>query len=325
MTVASNTRCWSRALPAFVALVAVGCADNPPAPIETRSAITGSAKPNSEAPVVADARDHPSDLVPGEPYTVVRGDTLYSIAFRLGLDYRALALANDISPPYTIYPGQRLNTVPDSRVAVSPEPNPPVAATDSPKVATASQAAPAAKPSSPVPAQSTPKPTPKPEPKTARGDAQSTAVVVKKAPKATPEAKPAPKPSPPPTIELGPVSRWLWPSSGGVERAFSSVLHKGIDIAGKRGDPVTATAAGVVVYAGTGLTGYGALLIVKHNEQFLSAYGHNDAMLVAEGTEVRAGQQIATMGSTGTDTVKLHFEIRRQGTPVDPLRLLPKR
>ena len=110
MTVASNTRCWSRALPAFVALVAVGCADNPPAPIETRSAITGSAKSSSQAPVVADARDHPSDLVPGEPYTVVRGDTLYSIAFRLGLDYRALALANDISPPYTIYPGQRLNT-----------------------------------------------------------------------------------------------------------------------------------------------------------------------------------------------------------------------
>ena len=318
---ASNDRCWSRALPVLVALVAAGCADNPPAPIETRSAITGSAKSASEAPVVADARDHPSDLVPGEPYTVVRGDTLYSIAFRLGLDYRALAQVNDISPPYTIYPGQRLNTVPDSRVAVSPEPNPPAAATQSPKVATASPAVPAAKPSSPVPVQSTPKP----EAKTALGNAQSAAVVVNKEPTPTPKAKPAPKPSPPPTVELGPVSRWLWPSSGGVERAFSSVLHKGIDIAGKRGDPVTATAAGVVVYAGTGLTGYGALLIVKHNEQFLSAYGHNDAMLVAEGTEVRAGQQIATMGSTGTDTVKLHFEIRRQGTPVDPLRLLPKR
>ena len=311
----------------LAALVVAGCADNPPAPIETRSAITGSAKSSSQAPVVADARDHPSDLVPGEPYTVVRGDTLYSIAFRLGLDYRALALANDISPPYTIYPGQRLNTVPDSRTAASPEPSPPVSKTPSPKVATASPAAPAAKPSSPVPTQSTAKSTPKPtpKPKTAPANAQSTAVVVTKEPTPKPVAKPAPKPRPPPRIELGPVSRWLWPSSGGVERAFSSVLHKGIDIAGKRGDPVTATAAGVVVYAGTGLTGYGALLIVKHNEQFLSAYGHNDAMLVAEGTEVRAGQQIATMGSTGTDTVKLHFEIRRQGTPVDPLRLLPKR
>ena len=305
----------------LVALVAAGCADNPPAPIETRSAITGSAKSSGQAPVVADARDHPSDLVPGEPYTVIPGDTLYSIAFRLGLDYRALALANDISSPYTIYPGQRLNTVPDNRLVLSPEPNPPVAATESPKVAAARPAAPVAKPSSPVPAQ----PTPKPKPKTAPGNSQSTAVVVTKEPKPTPVVKAAPRPSPPPTKELGPVSRWLWPSSGGVERAFSSVLHKGIDIAGKRGDPVTVTAAGVVVYAGTGLTGYGALLIVKHNEQFLSAYGHNDAMLVAEGTEVAAGQQIATMGSTVTDTVKLHFEIRRQGTPVDPLRLLPKR
>jgi lipoprotein NlpD len=124
---------------------------------------------------------------------------------------------------------------------------------------------------------------------------------------------------------LGPVTRWLWPGKGPVERAYSAVLHKGIDIAGQRGDPVYATAAGVVVYAGTGLKGYGALLIVKHNEQFLSAYGHNEVMLVAEGTNISAGQQIARMGSSGTDTVKLHFEIRRKGQPVDPLRLLPRR
>lgn len=110
-----------------------------------------------------------------------------------------------------------------------------------------------------------------------------------------------------------------------MQRAFSDVLHKGIDIAGQRGDPVYATASGVVVYAGTGVKGYGALLIVKHNDQFLSAYGHNDAMLVSEGAGISAGQQIARMGSSGTDTVKLHFEIRRQGQPVDPLRLLPKR
>ena len=117
----------------------------------------------------------------------------------------------------------------------------------------------------------------------------------------------------------------MWPGEGGVERAYSNVLHKGIDIAGKRGDPVYATAPGVVVYAGTGVKGYGVLLIVKHNEQFLSAYGHNDAMLVTEGSYVSARQQIARMGSSGTDTVKLHFEIRRQGQPVDPLRLLPRR
>ena len=102
-------------------------------------------------------------------------------------------------------------------------------------------------------------------------------------------------------------------------------MHKGIDIAGKRGDPVKAVADGKVVYAGTGIVGFGELLIVKHNDIYLSAYGHNDRLLVAEGEAVRAGQKIAEKGSTGTDTVKLHFEIRKEGKPVDPQRLLPRR
>ena len=102
-------------------------------------------------------------------------------------------------------------------------------------------------------------------------------------------------------------------------------MHKGIDIAGKRGDPIVAVAAGKVVYAGTGIVGFGELLIVKHNEVYLSAYGHNDSLLVAEGQQVRAGQKIAEKGSSGTDKVKLHFEIRREGKPIDPMRILPKR
>ena len=102
-------------------------------------------------------------------------------------------------------------------------------------------------------------------------------------------------------------------------------MHKGIDIAGKRGDPIRAVAAGKVVYAGTGIVGFGELLIVKHNDVYLSAYGHNDRLLVAEGNWVAAGQKIAEKGSSGTDTVKLHFEIRREGKPVDPQRLLPRR
>ena len=121
------------------------------------------------------------------------------------------------------------------------------------------------------------------------------------------------------------MSRWKWPSPGKVTRKYSSNLHKGVDIQGSRGDPVKASASGVVVYSGTGVKGYGALLIIKHNDQYLSAYGHNDAILVEEGDAIKAGQQIAQMGSSGTDTVKLHFEIRRQGKPVDPLTLLPKR
>ena len=121
------------------------------------------------------------------------------------------------------------------------------------------------------------------------------------------------------------MSRWRWPSRGKVVRTFASNVHKGIDIAGSRGDPVTATAAGKVVYAGAGVTGYGLLIIVKHNDTYLSAYGHNEQLLVSEGSVVKVGQQIATMGSSGTNSVKLHFELRRLGKPVDPLTLLPKR
>jgi lipoprotein NlpD len=102
-------------------------------------------------------------------------------------------------------------------------------------------------------------------------------------------------------------------------------VHKGIDIGGKRGDPVKAVAAGQVVYAGTGIVGFGELLIVKHNDVYLSAYGHNDQLLVAEGDTVKAGQVIAEKGSSGTDRVKLHFEIRKEGKPIDPQRLLPRR
>ena len=110
-----------------------------------------------------------------------------------------------------------------------------------------------------------------------------------------------------------------------MTRGYSSSVHKGIDIAGNRGDPVQAVAAGKVVYSGTGIVGFGELLIIKHNEIYLSAYGHNDRLLVGEGDTVRAGQKIAEKGSSGTDTVKLHFEIRKEGKPIDPLRVLPRR
>jgi len=294
----------------------MGCADTPPAPIETRNAVATPKSSDQHRPVVTTPSDQRPSLVPGQSYTVERGDTLYSIAFRLGADYRALARVNDIEAPYTIYPGQRLETV---TAAV-------------PHQASASSAKPqSAKPTTSVEPGAASAPTRKPDPPPAPRP-----VPASKAKASAPAAKAAPtspkagsstsgKASPASNKALGPVSRWLWPGKGAVQRAFSDVLHKGIDIAGQRGDPVYATASGVVVYAGTGVKGYGALLIVKHNDQFLSAYGHNDAMLVSEGAGISAGQQIARMGSSGTDTVKLHFEIRRQGQPVDPLRLLPKR
>lgn len=121
------------------------------------------------------------------------------------------------------------------------------------------------------------------------------------------------------------VDKWLWPTKGRVVKNFSAgdQGNKGIDIAGQRGQSITSTAAGTVVYSGNALRGYGNLIIVKHNEHYLSAYAHNDRLLVKEGQSVKAGQKIATMGSSGTNSVRLHFEIRYQGKSVNPKRYLP--
>jgi lipoprotein NlpD len=161
------------------------------------------------------------------------------------------------------------------------------------------------------------------------------------APTSTPTATPNLAVTPAPTAAVAPtevkkpiaaatysgdeVKVWLWPTTGPVTRGYSESVHKGIDIGGTRGEPVVAVAAGKVVYSGTGIVGFGELLIIKHNEEYLSAYGHNDQLLVTEGQTVAAGQTIAEKGSSGTDTVKLHFEIRKEGKPIDPQRVLPRR
>mgnify|MGYP002620250956 CR=1 FL=1 len=215
-------------------------------------------------------------LTEGEPYTVKRGDTLYAIAFRLGLDFRELAARNNIKAPYTIKVGQTLSTAKPS--------------------AQASQKA-------------------------------SGALVSKKstASSKSQSVKTSKQTTRPSAVTTRAVARWRWPSKGQVSRRFTANVHKGIDIAGRRGESVTATAAGKVVYAGAGVKGYGSLIIIKHNDTYLSAYGHNEQLLVSEGSVVKVGQQIATMGSSGTNSVKLHFELRRLGKPVDPLTLLPAR
>lgn len=335
----SMTVPWARLCYLAIALL-WGCSNNPPAPIETRQGVTLERNKDAVAPEVSHAPHYGGSLDHGEPYTVQEGDTLYAIAFRLGADYRLLARANDIAPPYLIYPGQTLSTIDpvagsvvdgSATVALSHPPAPKAVEVKSkpeqkPVSQPQLQVEPAAKPQSGVTKGSV---TTSADQTGGQGATPSKVTSSPPPTEATPVAK-APAPPVKSVVggeapKLGPVTRWLWPGKGPVERAYSAVLHKGIDIAGQRGDPVYATAAGVVVYAGTGVKGYGALLIVKHNEQFLSAYGHNDAMLVAEGANISAGQQLARMGSSGTDTVKLHFEIRRQGQPVDPLRLLPRR
>lgn len=272
---------------------------------------------NSRAPV--------EDRVAPEhsAYTVKAGDTLYSIAFRYGLDYRKVAAANGIGESYTIYPGQQLRL---DEVALTEQ-------VSAPREATVSKPTPIV-PMQPSLPSYTPTPgplssgpvasAPEPEPVTQSQPPVSDQVPLP-APLATlPSAQVKPEARPTAFVG-GKVDAWLWPASGPVTRGYSESVHKGIDIGGARGDPIVAVAAGKVVYAGTGIVGFGELLIIKHNEVYLSAYGHNDRLLVTEGETVTAGQTIAEKGSSGTDTVKLHFEIRQAGKPIDPQRLLPRR
>lgn len=212
-------------------------------------------------------------------HVVQKSETLFSLAWRYGWDYKALARANAIGAPYLIYPGQKLTVAHPSRFASG----------------------------SPASASKTLTTTPKAAPKH-RASAY-------KNPKSTPVAG----------QQRGKVA-WSWPAKGKLIARFSakSPANKGIDIGGSLGESVTAAAAGSVVYAGSGLLGYGNLVIIKHNEQFLSAYAHNKRLLVKESQRVKAGQSIAEIGSSGTDKVKLHFEIRHQGKPVNPMLYLPK-
>ena len=265
------------------------------------------------APV--ESREGESNIEAARPSThaVTDGDTLYGIAWRYGMDYRTLASANNIAVPYTIYPGQLLSldsepaiAMPSERENVGLKPAPTHTGT------TASTTAPTstAPTSTPTPTLIL-KPFLKPAP----------APVVTKSPSApVTSGRPAST-----QVSLGPVAAWRWPTSGKVVREFSGTVHKGIDIDGKTGDPVKAVAPGIIVYSGSGIVGYGNLLIVKHNELYLSAYGHNRRLLVKEGESVKAGQQIAEKGSSATNTVKLHFEIRREGKPINPNKLLPQR
>ena len=238
--------------------------------------------------------------------TVVHGDTLYSIAWETGRDYRELAKWNGISPPYTIKPGQELRVVPP--VAVASAPVKPDTKSKAPTSATGKSSSPAAKASATKAAPS------KPSAKTANTE------------KPKSESSRKTKTEPVKTPDAGKAGSWAWPTDGQLLKRYSeSGSGKGIDIGGTRGQPIRATANGRVVYQGSGLRGYGQLIIVKHNDEFLSAYAHNDRIYVKEGDVVKRGQKIADMGSTGTDRVKLHFEIRRQGTPIDPLKYLSKR
>jgi lipoprotein NlpD len=270
-------------------VVLSACAPIAPAPVEQR-----------------DTRPVPRSVAVPTVYSVRSGDTLYSIAFRYRLDWREVANWNRINPPYLIRPGQELRLVPPPRrVSWVSEPQ-----------AEREVAAEPAPPSSTPPAREQAAPVPVPEP----------------IPEPTPAEPRQPSQGEPSTpIQSGPTRRvsgidWRWPTAGRVSRPFDpAATRRGIGIAGREGQSVVAAADGEVVYSGTALIGYGELIIIKHSDTLLSAYAHNRVRLVSEGARVRGGQPIAEMGISDRNEQLLHFEIRRNGQPVNPLDFLPRR
>lgn len=218
-------------------------------------------------------------------HTVVRGDTLFSIAGSNGIELGELAKANNLRPPYTIYPGQKLY------------------------LATAADMAAARRQTTAGKGKQS-------------GSQRAGDTGIESASAANRRAGGSSG-----AVAATPLGAWRWPAAGAVVQGFDAAggRSKGIDIQGQLGEPVYAANAGKVVYAGSGLPGYGNLLIIRHNEQFLSAYAHNNRLLVKEGETVKAGDRVAEIGDSGTDSIKLHFEIRRDGAPVNPLGLLPRR
>lgn len=246
----------------------------------------------------------------GATTTVRKGDTLYRIARAHGISVLDLAMWNRIAPPYTIHPGQVLRlSSPEAPRPARPDP-PSTASTAS------TTKPPAAASSTGKPVAGKPAAVDKPQAGTPARPATTTTP-------ARPVQTPAPVATPAPRADFA----WRWPADGTIVGRFvaGDPTRQGIDIAGRSGAPVRASADGVVVYSGAGLVGYGELIIIKHSEQWLSAYGHNRARLVNEGQRVKAGDQIAEMGRSGASRDMLHFEIRYNGKPQDPLQALPKR
>lgn len=320
-------------------LLLAACASDQSAPVEDRSIRSQYAESDAANPTPSATR--PSI---GGTYRVQSGDTLYAIAFKHGIDFRDLAGWNHIPAPYRIYVGQELtlgaplsvastNTAPGG-VVIAPVQERPNVTTVMPLSPQTQSTRSTNVPSPPKPVASAPM-FENVEPESTSSPASST--VAAPAPKV---ATPTPSPKPPvvaetdtskpvepaPQLNAGGVS-WHWPAAGSVIGTYVSgdQTKQGVDIAGNEGDPITSTADGEVVYSGNGLIGYGELIIIKHNASFLSAYGHNRKRLVQEGDRVKAGQRIAEMGASAAARDELHFEIRKNGKPVNPLEYLPVR
>jgi lipoprotein NlpD len=283
-----NSR-WLGVLMLAGALIA-GCTSTPNrAPVEDRGpGAQAPSAPASAVELVEPLKPLPGAENAGKPgyYTVKAGDTLIRIGLENGQNWKDLIKWNPIDNPNILEVGQVLRVVPPGVDPNAASSKPVASARIETKALDAKPAAPAASGSTVAPATS---------------------------------------PSPAPARSGDDDLTWAWPANGPVIAQFDEGKAKGLAIGGKAGDPVFAAADGRVVYAGSGLRGYGNLIILKHNNTYLTAYAHNQTLLVKEDQNVRRGQKIAEMGSTDADRVKLHFEIRKQGKPIDPAKLLPPR
>ncbi len=312
----------------LLVLSLVGCVSSGPAPVSDRASARGG---SSSVTAKADsARTTTPQIAPSTNglHTVQRGDTLYAIAFANSLDYRELSRWNQLDSPDRILVGQVLRltapangTVQTTGIEITP---------------LGSVAPPSAQPLTESSVVRTPQAVLLDYSEANWAQVTSPRPVVAVAALPVPALATVPPPSPAPVVSApvvsapvisadGTVDNWLWPAEGILAGRFGAAGGKGIDIVGTRNSPVKAVASGKVVYSGSGLRGYGQLLIVKHSGEYLSAYAHNETILVKEGDTVTAGQKIARMGDTDSDRVKLHFEIRRYGKPLDPLNYLPER
>jgi len=309
-----------RLLHILVSMLACGlvaaCASPYRAPVVERN-VTRSAPAAPVAPAIAQKPDS---------YTVKRGDTLYSIAKDNGVDYKELAAWNNLSDPSVLNPGTVLRLrSPAVTAAAAGAPQP---ARSDAAVQVQPIVAPAAVEARSLGGEQ------RPAAEAARPDLLKTAPKAMKLPyseenlammmRLSPETKVEAPAAPAGGAAQSDNVDWMWPASGRVLAGFSKETNKGVDILGKLGDPVLASASGRVTYIGT-VRGYGKLVIIKHNDTYLSAYAHNRSVLVKEGQSVVKGQKIAEIGNSDSQQVKLHFEIRRLGEPVDPLKFLPER
>lgn len=323
------------ALGLAAAALAAGCASTTPAPVTDRAAAGPRAERFGQQGIGKDA------------YTVKKGDSLYGISRALGQEARDIAAWNNLDPSAPLRIGQVLRTSPpDGATAVVVKPVTSLAEVEARPLG-GSDATPLPPLANPAPATGDGV---KREPKAGKQPYSETALAaLRKAetepprsaeplpPAVAPETKADPKADPKTDAtaakpaegakapETGSGIDWQWPVSGKVLRPFSEPSSKGLDIAGRAGDPVLAAAAGKVMYVGSGIRGYGNLVIIKHSNGYLSAYGHNRKILVKENQAVTRGQKIAEMGDSDADQPKLHFEIRRQGKPTDPMKHLPAR